>query len=59
MYDPHLHLLIDDHEVLYRAGLTRFVEQPQRVSLEPVLKAGNALGTRPRIALGIGIARRL
>ena len=39
MYDPHLHLLIDDHEVLYRAGLTRFVEQPQRVSLEPVLKA--------------------
>ncbi len=38
MYNPHLHLLIDDHEVLYRAGLTRFVEQPQRVSLEPVLK---------------------
>ena len=38
MYDPHLHLLIDDHEVLYRSRLTRFVEQPQRVSLEPVLK---------------------
>ncbi|MYD95689.1 MAG: hypothetical protein F4Y02_18845, partial [Chloroflexi bacterium] len=39
MYDPHLHLLVDDHEVLYRSGLTRFVEQPQRVSLEPVLTA--------------------
>ena len=38
MFDPHLHLLIDDHEVLYRSRLTRFVEQPQRVSLEPVLK---------------------
>ncbi len=38
MYDPNLHLLVDDHEVLYRSGLTRFVEQPQRVSLEPVLK---------------------
>ncbi|MDE2868365.1 MAG: hypothetical protein OXN91_06960, partial [Chloroflexota bacterium] len=39
MYDPHLHLLIDDHEVLYRSGLTRFVEQPQRVAREPVLEA--------------------
>ena len=38
MFDPHLHLLIDDHEVLYRSRLTRFVEQPQRVSLEPVLE---------------------
>ncbi len=39
MYDPHLHLLIDDHEVLYRANLTRFVEHPQRTSLDPVLRA--------------------
>ncbi len=39
MYDPHLHLLIDDREVLYRTNLTRFVEHPQRVSLDPVLRA--------------------
>ncbi len=38
MFDPHLHLLIDDDEIAYRRDLTRFVEQPQRLALEPVLK---------------------
>ena len=39
MYNPNLHLLIDDREVLYRRGLTRVIEQPQRVQLAPVLEA--------------------
>ena len=38
MYDPHLHLLIDDGEIDYRRGLTRFIESPQRLCLEPVLR---------------------
>ena len=37
MHNPHLHLLIDDHEVLYRRNLTRFIERPQRVTRDPVL----------------------
>ena len=39
MYNPHLHLLVDDEEVDYRRGLTRFIERPQRLSLQPVLTA--------------------
>ena len=38
MYDPHLHLLIDDCEIDYRRGLTRFIESPQRLSMAPVLE---------------------
>ena len=38
MYDPHLHLLIDDTEIEYRHGLTRFIEQPVRLSPDPVLQ---------------------
>jgi hypothetical protein len=38
MHDPHLHLLIDDHEVTYRTNLTRFIERPERLSREPVLR---------------------
>ena len=38
MHDPHLHLLVDDAEVLGRRGLTRLVERPQRVTPDPVLR---------------------
>ena len=39
MHNPHLHLLIDDHEIAYRRGLTRFIERPHRVQSDPVLTA--------------------
>ena len=39
MYNPHLHLLLDDQEIDYRRDLTRFIEIPQRLSLLPVLTA--------------------
>ena len=38
MHDPHLHLLVDDDEVLGRRGLTRLIERPQRVTPDPVLR---------------------
>ena len=39
MHDPHLRLFIDDHEIAYRRGLTRFIERPHRVQPNPVLTA--------------------
>ena len=39
MHNPHLHLLIDDHEISYRRGLTRFIERPHRIQPGPVLTA--------------------
>ena len=39
MHDPHLRLFIDDHEIAYRRGLTRFIERPHRVQPDPVLTA--------------------
>ena len=38
MHDSHLHLLVDDAEVLGRTGLTRLIERPQRVTPDPVLR---------------------
>ena len=37
MYDPHLHLMIDDRELEYRHDLIRVIERPVRLSSEPVL----------------------
>ena len=37
-YDPHLHLMVDDHEILYRQNLTRLIERPVRVQQEPILQ---------------------
>lgn len=38
MHDFNLHLLVDDAEVQGRAGLTRMMERPQRVTIGPVLR---------------------
>ena len=39
MHDPNLRLFIDDHEIAYRRGLTRFIERPHRIQPNPVLTA--------------------
>jgi len=39
VYDPHLHLLVDDREIDYRRNLTRVIERHQRVTRDPVLRA--------------------
>lgn len=39
MYDPNLHLLVDDDELLGRRGLTHLIEQPQRITPDPILRA--------------------
>ena len=49
MYDPHLHLLIDDDEIDARWNLTRMIGRPDARSYDPVMRAdqpweGQAVG---------------
>ena len=38
LYDPGLHLFLDDEEVQDHPGFTRKVQHPQRVQEQPVLE---------------------
>ena len=38
LYDPHLHLFLDDEALQDYPGFARMVQRPERVQVDPVLR---------------------